>query len=117
MSTTFSTKTKVDTFTRRVEINIPDGPKGHIEVDYKVKSKPEIQALGDSNLPDEEYLPEIVAAIRGLGDPETDEPLTGQAAIEEALNGHYSMYLTSAIVQEYFASYGEARKGNSKRRR
>ncbi|MCK5772046.1 hypothetical protein [Algiphilus sp.] len=118
MSVTFSTKRSVDTFRRKIDIEIPEaGISGSLEVDYKVKSKPEIADLQERGLTDEEYLPEIVAAIHGLGDPETDEPLTGQAAIDEVLHGRFSMWLTPRISQEYFAAYNETRKGNSRRRR
>lgn len=118
MSVTFSTKKPVDTFRRTVHIEIPDaGISGSVEVDYKVKTKPEIAELQERGLSDEEYLPEIVANVHGLGHPETDEPLSGQAAIDEVLTGRYSMWLTPRISHEYFAAYNDSRRGNSRRRR
>lgn len=120
MSTSFSQKKKVDTFSRRIELAIPpESPQitGHIMVDFKVLSKAEVSALSERGLSDEEYLPQIVEAVHGLGHPETDEELKGDAAMTEVLTGHYSMYLVPAIVSTYFEQFGEARRGNSKRRR
>lgn len=121
MSTaTFRPLKKVETFARKVELAIPpDQPEiiGYITVDYRLRSKAQIKELSERNLTDEEYLPEIVAGIRGLGHPESGEELQGQAALDEALNGHYSMYLVGAIVGAYFEQFGEARRGNSKRQR
>lgn len=122
MSTTFSQKKVVSTFRRRVHFAIPPPPQkaditGYIEYDGKVKSKAEITELRDRNLTDEEYFAEICTAVYGLGHPESDEELTGQAALDEATTGRYSMYLVNGIVNDYFEHYGEGRRGNSKGRR
>ncbi|MGQ0529987.1 MAG: hypothetical protein ACT4PG_09280 [Panacagrimonas sp.] len=120
MSTTFSQKKKVETFSKKIDIAIPpENPviKGHITVDFKVKSKTEIAELSERGLPDEEYIPEILDGVHGLGHPETDEELTGSAAVQELLTGRYSMYLVPAVVATYFEQYGEARRGNSRKRR
>jgi hypothetical protein len=118
--TTFSTKKIVETAPLKIQLAIPpEKPQleGFITVDAVLRSKPEIKALSEEGLQDHEYLPKIVTGIHGLGHPETDEPLTGEAAFEEALKGRYSMYITAAIVEGYFAQYGEARRGNSRPRR
>lgn len=120
MSTSLNLKKKVATFRKRIEIAIPpEKPEiqGHIDVDFKVKSKTEIAELSERGLSDEEYIHEIVDAVHGLGHPETDEELVGPAAINEVLTGHYSMYLVPAVVATYFEQFAEARRGNSKRRR
>jgi hypothetical protein len=120
MSTTFSTKKKISTFRRKIDLVIPpENPelRGHIHVDFKIMTKPQIKDLAEQGLTDEEYLPKIAEAIHGLGHPETDEPLVGEAAFKEALEGQFSMYIPNAIVEDYFAQYGQARKGNSRPRR
>ncbi len=120
MATSFSIKKKVDTFSRRIELAIPpENPEisGHITVDFRVRSKADVAQLAERGLPDEEYIPEIVAAVHGLGNPETDEELSGAAALDEVLTGHYSMYLVPAIVSSYFEQFNEARRGNSRKRR
>jgi hypothetical protein len=119
-SVSFSTKKKITTFRRKIELAIPpEKPelRGYIEVDFKTKTKPEVKALGEQGLTDEELLPEICEAIHGLGHHETDELLTGDAAFKEALEGPFSMYIPPAIVEDYFAQYAQARRGNSRRPR
>jgi hypothetical protein len=120
MGTSFSQKKKVETFTKHIDLAIPpEDPqvKGYITVDYKTRTKAEVMELGERGLSDEEYIHEIVADVHGLGHPETDEELAGQAAINEVLTGQFSMWLVPAIVHTYFEQYNEARRGNSKRRR
>lgn len=117
---TFSTKKKIETFSREIQLAIPpSNPQitGFITVEYKVRSKAEVKELSERGLQDEEYIREIVAAVHGLGHPETDEELKGEAALNEVLNGHYSMYLVPAVVTTYFEQFAEARRGNSLKRR
>lgn len=119
MGISFSLKQKVDTFARKIELAIPpDDPQitGHITVVYKVRSKAEVTELSERGLSDEEYIREIVTSVQGLGDANGNE-LTGDAAISEVLTGAFSMWLVPAIVAAYFEQYGEARRGNSRKRR
>ena len=113
-------KKQVETFTRKIDIAIPPEKPvitGFIEVDYFIKSKPEVKELSDLNLTDEEYLPRIASNIRGLGGEKPEDAITGDAAFVEVLTGKYSMYLVPAIVTDYFEQYGQARRGNSRTRR
>lgn len=119
MSASFTIRKKVDTFGRRIELAIPpENPQvtGHIDVDYRVRSKAEVKELSERGLTDEEYIREIVSGVRGLGN-EAGEDISGDAAITEVLSGHFSMWLVPAIVSTYFEQYAEARRGNSKPRR
>ena len=119
-TTTFSTKKVITTFPVRIDLALPpEKPelKGHIMVDAFARSKPEIKALSEEGLTDEEYLRRLVGGIHGLGHPETDAPLIGEAAFTEALEGRYSQWITAAIVDGVFAQYGAARTKNSKTRR
>ena len=119
MSASFSVKKTVSTFKRRIDLAIPpENPQvtGHITVEYKVCSKADVKALSERGLTDEEYFPEIVTAVHGLGD-ESGNEMTGQAAIDEVLGGHFSMWLVPAVVTAYFEQYNEARSGNSRKRR
>lgn len=113
-------KKKVETFSRKIDIAIPpENPmiRGHIDVDYFIRSKPEVKELSELGLSDEEYLPRIAKDIRGLGGDKPEDALAGEAAFTEVLAGPYSMYLVPAIVGAYFDQYGEARRGNSRARR
>jgi hypothetical protein len=118
--TTFSTKKIVETFPMKIQLALPpDKPEleGFIMCDAVVRTKPEIKQLSEEGLTDEEYLRRVVKGIHGLGHPETDAPLVGEDAFKEALEGRYSMWILGAIVDGYFAQYGEARRKNSNRRR
>lgn len=120
MGTSLSIKKRVDTLRLRVELAIPpEKPEitGHLDVDYKILPKPEVTGMLDRDLRDEEFLTEVVVDVHGLGSPTSDDELTGQAAIDEVLTGHYSGYLVPAIVRAYVVHYGEARQGNSRKRR
>jgi hypothetical protein len=118
--TTFSTKKIVETFPMKIQLALPpDKPEleGYIMCDAVVRTKPQIKKLSEEGLTDEEYLRQVVKGIHGLGHPETDAPLVGEDAFKEALEGRYSMWILGAIVDGYFAQYGEARRKNSNRRR
>lgn len=109
----------------RISIAIPpENPtvKGHFIGHAKLRSKVENKELlerfqdfdgeGDA---DTELVRELYERFEGLGD-ETGE-LIGEAAFDAVLKGPLSAYLTPAVVQAYFEQYGEARRGNSGKRR
>lgn len=109
----------VDTFKRQVAFAIPpEDPKveGYLTIEFRALSKRQVQELLDRELDDVEMFGELVHAVHGLGGP-NGETLTGQAALDEVTQGQLSMWLVPGIVQDYFEQYGQARRGNSKRRR
>lgn len=123
--TTLSIK-RIDTLPLRIDIAIPpENPqiKGYFIGHAKVRGKAENKAVVDRALdgeqerePDEALVRELFERFDGLGDENGNE-LTGEAAFAAVLTGPLSSYLTPAVVQAYFEQYGEARVGNSKRRR
>lgn len=119
MSVTLNIKKVIETFKQDVHVAIPpENPviEGYITVHYRVKSKDEVAELNARNLTDEDYFKIIVDRIDGMGGDDGN-PLAGDAAIEEALHGKYSMYLVPAIVRKYWSQYNEALQGNSPKRR
>lgn len=110
----------------RIDIAIPpENPsiKGHFIGHAKVRTKAENKALldqfqewdgeGDA---DSALVRELFEGFDGLGDANGAD-LTGEAAFDAVLTGPLSSYLTPAVVQAYFDQYGEARRGNSGKRR
>lgn len=125
MPTLIATKA-VTTAPLKITIAIPpENPqvKGYFTGNAKVRSKTENKALlekyqdwqgeGDS---DEALVRELYDSFTGLGDDAGNE-LSGEAAFDAVLRGPLSSYLTPAVVQAYYEQYGEARQGNSARRR
>ncbi|HMN33910.1 MAG TPA: hypothetical protein PKE36_00645 [Chiayiivirga sp.] len=74
-------------------------------------------ALSDSDEGDADaaMVRELYDSFEGLGDDSGD--LNGEAAFEAVLTGPLSAYLTPAVVGAYFEQYGDARLGNSRKRR
>ena len=115
---TFNLK-PVTTVPLKIEIAIPGGARGHFIGNARVRSKADNKALveryrdfqGEGD-PDEGFVRELYDSFTGLGDADGNE-LTGDAAFEAVLKGPFSAFLTPAVVQAYFAQYGEARMGNS----
>ena len=116
---------KVETTPIKIAIAIPpENPtiKGSFVGHAKVRSKAENKALlerfqdhegeGDA---DEALVRELYDRFEGLGNE--SGALEGDAAFNEVLRGPLSAYLTPAVVQAYYEQYGEARQGNSGRRR
>lgn len=109
----------VTTVPLKIEIAIPGGARGHFIGNARVRSKADNKALlerysdfqGEGD-PDEGFVRELYDSFTGLGDADGNE-LTGDAAFDAVLKGPLSAYLTPAVVQSYFAQYGEARLGNS----
>lgn len=103
----------------------PENPsmRGHFIGNAKLRSKVENKALlekyqdydgeGDA---DEAMVRELYDGFTGLGDAEGNA-LDGEAAFDAVLRGPLSAYLTPAVVQAYYEQYGEARQGNSAKRR
>lgn len=122
MSTTLSLK-PVTTAPLMIEIAIPGGVRGHFIGHARVRSKADNKALlerysdfqGEGD-PDEGFVRDLYDSFIGLGD-ENGQELTGEAAFDAVLKGPLSAYLTPAVVQAYFEQYGEARTGNSGKRR
>lgn len=79
-------------------------------------SKPEVKALKDEGVLDDEYIPRICEEILDLEDKDGNA-LAGQAAFDEVISGAWSQYLVHAIVQAYFESYGEVLTKNGNRSR
>lgn len=105
---------KSPTFPLKIDIAAPpEKPviRGSIVVHAKLLTKPDVRALSEEGLPDEEYLPRIAEGIEGLEDADGNA-LTGQKAFDEVLTGSWSMYLLPAIVQAFFEQFGEARRKN-----
>ncbi len=109
----------------RIDIAIPpEKPeiKGHFIGHAKIRSKADNKALlekysdwdgeGDA---DEAMVRELYDSFEGLGDDTGD--LKGEAAFAAVLSGPLSAYLTPAVVGAYFEQYGDARMGNSRKRR
>lgn len=107
----------------RIEIATPCGAKGHFIGHARIRSKAENKALldrfqnwdesdGDA---DESLIRELYQGFDGIGDENGE--LTGDAAFEAVLRGPLSAYLTPAVVAAYFEQYGDARVGNSGKRR
>lgn len=124
MSTTLKI-TAPETAPIRIAIAIPpENPtiKGHFIGRAKLRSKVANKELlerlqdfdGDGDA-DEALVRELYDGFDGLGDDSGE--LTGEAAFEAVLRGPLSAYLTPAVVQAYFEQYGEARRGNSGKRR
>lgn len=107
----------IETFPLEIELSIPpENPvmRGKIVCDAIIQTKEQVKALGERELEDTEYFDNIIKAVHGLGAYDSDEPLEGQAALDEVRNGRFSMYFLPAIIQAYFEQYGEARRKNSK---
>ena len=109
----------------RIDIAIPpENPeiKGHFTGHARIRSKADNKALlekyidwdGDGDA-DAALVAEMYESFEGLGDDAGD--LKGEAAFNAVVNGPLSAYLVPAVVGAYFEQYGEARQGNSKRRR
>lgn len=112
---------EIDTFPLKVELCIPPtGPKrmqGVITANCRMFNKQELKALAEEGLEDAEYFERIVVSLDGMGRKGADgkaEPVTGEAAIKEALEGKYNTYILPAIIGTYFEQFGEARRKNSK---
>ena len=109
---------KVETIVRPVTVRLPTkNPntfnEGTISYEAKVKTKEELAALSEKGLSDVEYIDELVVSVDGLGDDQ-DAAINGDAALNEVKHGRWSTYLTTAIIQDYFERFGEARGKNPK---
>ena len=110
--------TQIDTITRPVTIRLPTQTagkfqEGTINVEVRIKTKDELTALSDQGLSDLEYIDALVVSVEGLGDP-SGNAITGEAALNEVKRGRWSTYLTTAIIQDYFEQFADARAKNSK---
>lgn len=116
---------KVQTAPLKIMLNVNGVLNGHFTGHAKLRSKPEIKALSDRMDSEEfkdndaDFVHELYEGFDGL--PNTSagvgEEAKGEDAWNEVLIGPFSSYLSTAAVQAYFAQYGEARQGNSGRRR
>lgn len=103
----------VKTHPLRVDINTSVA-KGYFTGHAIVRPKAEVedirQAVMDGEYEDreEDLLRKMYESFDGFGDAD---------GFEEILNGKASAYLTPSAISAYFEQFGEARKGNSKKRR
>jgi hypothetical protein len=95
---------KSNTFQIKITIDIPDGPKGFFTGNAIRMSEPDKQKLIDEGLSNAEALPKIYESFDGLGDSEGN-PVSGEKAFDEVLNGKWSSYLLAAAVTQYFGQY------------
>jgi len=107
---------KTNTVTRAVTVRIgTDDPKvfneGTIQVRFNVLSKNEIVELAERGTADHDYARRVVADVSGLGD-EQGQPISGEAALSEVLDGRWSAYLQRAILDDFFDHFGDARVKN-----
>ncbi|KAF1692764.1 hypothetical protein CSC62_14110 [Pseudoxanthomonas jiangsuensis] len=110
--------TAIDTITRPVTLRLPTQTagkfqEGTINVQARIKTKDELTELADRGLTDLEYIDSLVVSVDGLGDA-NGNAITGEAALHEVKHGRWSTYLTTAIIQDYFEQFGDARAKNSK---
>jgi len=91
--------------------NIPN--EGTITVRYRIVPKNEIIELTNQSTSDYDYIRRVVADVEGLCD-DNDQPVSGEAALAEVLDGRLSLYLQRAILDEYFDHVGDVRVKNSR---
>jgi len=109
---------KTSTIARTVSVQLgTDDPgvfnEGTITVRYNILPKSEIIELTNQGTSDHDYIRRVVADVSGLcGD--NDQPLSGEAALAEVLDGRLSMYLQRAILDEFFDHFGDVRVKNSR---
>lgn len=105
--------TPVKTHPIRVDIKSPVAT-GYFTGHAKVRSKAEFETLrqavadGEYEGRDEDALREIYERFDGFGDSD---------GFAEVLDGPASAYLYPAAIGAYFEHFGEARRGNSGKRR
>ncbi|MGH8039287.1 MAG: hypothetical protein ACREPD_16230 [Stenotrophomonas sp.] len=109
---------KTDSVLLPVTLRIPtDKPgafnEGSIDVLVKVLSKERLKEMSEQEVSDADHIKEFVKSVTGLGDADGN-PITGEEALNEVLNGTWSNFLQTAILQAYFGQFGEARVKNSK---
>ena len=113
MSTNTIQITSVKTYPVRVDIKSPVAT-GYFTGQAKVRSKTEFEALrqavvdGEYDGRDEDALREMYERFDGFGDSD---------GFAELLTGEASAYLYPAAINAYFEHFGEARRGNSGKRR
>lgn len=116
---------KVQTAPLKIAVSVPGLLSGHFTGHAKIRSKPDNKALlerveqGDFTDDDNALLHELYDSFEGLPNMSAGngEEAKGDDAWKEMLEGPLSSYLSSAATQAYYAQYGEARQGNSGRRR
>ena len=109
---------KVEFVARNVALRLPtENPNSFIEgtlvAKVRLLPKETLKAYAEESLTDAEYCERILIGVEGLAD-ENDQPLTGDAALNEVYKGVWSAFLQNAILQDYWEQYGEARAKNSK---
>jgi hypothetical protein len=116
---------KVQTAPLKIMLNVNGVLNGYFTGHAKLRSKPEIKALSDRMDAEEfkdndaEFMHELYEGFDGLPNSAAGAGVEAKDsdAWDEVLIGPLSSFLSTAAVQAYFAQYGEARKGNSERRR
>jgi len=110
--------TKTSTITLPVTIRLPTDEagktnEGTINVRYHLLPKDQVVGMAREELSDREHIERTVVEISGFGDDD-GQPITGEAALDEVLNGRWSGHLQSAIIEEYYAHFGQVRVKNSR---
>jgi hypothetical protein len=115
---------KVKTAPLKIQLLVPGVLNGYFTGHAKIRSKPDIKMLSDriengefTENGDELLARELYEGFNGIPDIDSGKELEGEDAWDALLNGPISSYLSPAAVTAYFAQYGEARQGNSGRRR
>lgn len=109
---------KTETVALPVKLRLPTATagvfnEGSITAQVVVLSKDQLKDLADAETSDADYIKTIVKDVEGLGDAQGN-PIKGEAALAEVLNGDWSSFLQNAILAAYFEQFGEARVKNSK---
>ena len=113
MSVKTITINDVKTHPLRIDVNTSVA-KGYFTGHAIVRPKAEVEEVryqvveGEYADREDELLRFMYESFDGFGDAD---------AFNEILNGKASAYLTPAAIGAYFEQFGEARKGNSKKRR
>jgi hypothetical protein len=116
---------KVKTAPLKIMMSATGVLNGYFTGHAKLRSKPEIKVLSDRMESEEfkdndaDFMHELFESFEGLPNSSAGDgsEAKGDEAWDEVLIGPFSSFLSQAAVQAYFAQYGEARQGNSARRR
>jgi len=107
---------KTNTFARALTVRLPtDDPhrfdEAALVIKYRLMPKDELTALASEG--DRVLIEKAVVEVTGLGDGE-GQPISGEAALAEVLDGKWSGHLQGAIIAELFDQFGDVRVKNSR---
>lgn len=98
----------------RIEVSIPNGPKGYFIGHAKHKTEAQKNELVEQRLSTEEGLREMFEGFDGLGN-EAKEPLKGEEAWNEVLTGVWSSHFTQAAMTKWYLQFSDSTVKNSRR--